>query len=239
MAIQQRTIDYTHDGVTMKAAMYFDDRLPAAPAVLVSHAWAGQTDFERSRAEHLANLGYVGIAIDNYGEGRTGSNPEENTAMMMPLLQDRARLQARLGAAVEMAKAQPEVLSHHIAAIGFCFGGLCVLDLARTRDDLAGVVSFHGNLSGADNVPAPQISAKVLVLHGYDDPMVKPEAVIAFADEMKASGADWQLHAYGGTVHSFTNPAANSPEMGMAYQADAARRSAQAMANFLEEIFAA
>jgi dienelactone hydrolase len=125
-----------------------------------------------------------------------------------------------------------------IAAMGFCFGGLCVLDLARTGVDIKGVVSFHGLLGALANAKGNKIKAKILALHGRDDPMGLPEQVLAFQEEMTLAGADWQFVTYGHTVHAFTNPVANDPGFGTVYQADADRRSWQAMQNFFAEIFA-
>ena len=145
-------------------------------------------------------------------------------------------LQERLKATIDMVKDQPEVDSAKIAAIGFCFGGLCVLDIARSNADAAGVVSFHGLLHAPGNTAA-KINPKVLALHGWDDPMATPDNVKAFGEEMTKAKADWQLHAYGGTMHAFTNPKANDPDFGTVYDADADRRSWQAMTNFLAELF--
>ena len=129
-----------------------------------------------------------------------------------------------------------ETADEPVAAMGFCFGGLCVLDLARSRSNIAGVVSLHGLLMPADNLPAPEISAKVLVLHGYDDPMVPPDQVVSFATEMTNAGCDWQLHAYGQTLHAFTNPEANDPDFGTVYSATASRRAYGALDDFLAEV---
>ena len=236
MAIQQRLIDYTHDALTLQAAMFWDDAMGPRPAVLVAPTWAGRTEFENGQARHLAELGYVGIAIDMYGKGLVGDGPEQCTALMTPVFSDRALLQDRMTAATTMARAQPEVLAQPLAAVGFCFGGLCVLDLARTHVDIAGVVSFHGLLMAADNVTSPENITKVLVLHGYDDPMVTPDAMVAFADEMTAAGVDWQVSAYGGTGHAFTNPHAADPSNGMMYNPVVAERTFAAMRAFLAEV---
>ncbi len=123
-----------------------------------------------------------------------------------------------------------------LAAIGYCFGGLCVLDLARSGASVSGVVSLHGLFTAADNLPEPRVTARVLCLHGYDDPMVPPEALLDLATEMTDAGADWQVHAYGHTVHAFTNPAANDVERGTVYSERADRRSWQAVTNFLAEV---
>jgi dienelactone hydrolase len=216
--------------------MAWDDTLGPRPAVLVAPTWAGCTDFEREQALRLAGLGYVGLAVDMYGGGAVGADKAECTALMTPMMSDRALLQARIGAAVDAIRIQPEAADEAVAAIGFCFGGLCVLDLARTRQDIAGVVSLHGLLLPADNVSDPDIRAKVLVLHGYDDPMVLPEQMLAFTTEMTATGCDWQLHAYGQTLHAFTNPEANDPDFGTVYSPTASRRAYRALDDFLSEV---
>lgn len=236
MAIQTRLFDYYHDDLKLVAEMAWDDALEARPGVLVAPTWAGRTAFEGDKARMLAELGYVGIAIDMYGNGQTGSGADECSALMTSVVSDRAKLQARMAAAVTAAQGLPETSSGPLAAIGFCFGGLCVLDLARSGGDVAGVVSFHGILSAPDNLKEPQIAARVMVLHGYDDPMADPDAMRSFCDEMTRSGCDWQLHAYGQTTHAFTNPNANDPDFGTVYSARAADRSFASMRSFLAEV---
>jgi dienelactone hydrolase len=237
MSIQTRTIDYVHNGTLLEGVLAFDDaQAGPRPAVLVSHAWAGRDAFAVGKARALAELGYAGFALDMYGKGVLGSGPEENAKLMGPFIEDRALLQSRQQAALETVRLQPEVDAGRVAAIGFCFGGLCVLDLARSGADLRGVVSFHGLFTPPGNIAGRRILAKVLALHGYDDPMAKPEQMLALADELTQAGADWQIHAYGGTVHAFTNPQANDPGFGTVYKAEADRRSWQSMGNFLAEV---
>ncbi len=237
MSIQTRTLDYFHNGVPLEGFLAWDDALDGPrPAVLVSHAWAGRDAFAEGKARALAQLGYVGFALDMYGKGILGAGPEENAKLMGPFMEDRALLQGRQRAALDAVRQQPEVDAGRIAAIGFCFGGLCALDLARSGADLRGVVSFHGLLTPPGNTACQPISTKVLVLHGYDDPMAPPEQVLALADELTLAGADWQIHAYGGTVHAFTNPQANDPGFGTVYKAEADLRSWQALRNFLAEV---
>lgn len=238
MAIISNTIGYMDGDVQLEAFFAFDDALSGRrPAVLINHAWGGRDEFVAEKARKLAELGYVGFALDMYGKGILGSGPEENAKLMQPFMADRALLQKRIQAALYAVKQLPWVDDSKIAAIGFCFGGLCVLDLARTGADIKGVVSFHGLLGAPDNTRGTAIKAKVLALHGHDDPMVSPEQVLAFEQEMTEAGADWQVHAYGHTMHAFTNPVANDPAFGTVYQADADRRSWQAMQNFLAELF--
>jgi dienelactone hydrolase len=205
--------------------------------VLIAHTWAGCGPFERGKAAEIANLGYVALAVDLYGGGVVGGSTEENAKLMSVLLDDRALLQRRMTAALNTLKALESVDADRTAAIGYCFGGLCVLDLARTGASFQAAVSFHGLLGPPDNIEASNVRARVLVLHGWDDPMAQPESVQALADELTGAGADWQIHAYGRTMHAFTNPAANNPEMGTVYDAQADRRSWISMRQFLADSF--
>ena len=238
MTIQTRIVEYSQDGITFEGYLAWDDAgAKPRPAVLVSHAWGGAGDFEHARARDLAELGYAGFSLDLYGKGVRGGNPDENAALMQPFLDDRELLQKRLQLAVEVASGQPGVDASRVAAIGYCFGGLCVLDLARIGADVGGVVSFHGLFHPPGNTAGNRIAARVLALHGWDDPMATPEQAVALAAEMTEAGADWQIHAYGNALHAFTNPEANDPDHGVAYDPRSDRRSWQAMVNFLEELF--
>ncbi len=238
MAIQHRLIDYRDGDVLLEGRLSFDEAIEGPrTGVLVSHTIAGRGPLEESKADRLAEQGYAAFALGLYGKGVRGETLEENRALMDGQLADRAAMQQRLLVSLNTMRAQAEVDESRCAAIGFCFGGLCVLDLARTGEDLAGVVSFHGLFGAPGNTTDNRIRAKVLVLHGWDDPMATPDAVNSLAAEMSAMGADWQLHAYGNTMHAFTNPAANDLDRGTVYVADADRRSWQAMSNFLDELF--
>lgn len=238
MSIQTQTVEYKDGDTVLAAYMAWDDAVAGPrPGVLVSHAWAGRADFEDRKAERLAELGYVGFALDMYGQGVTGKSPEENAALMQPFLDDRTLLQRRMRLSLEQLSAQKEVDSDRIAAIGFCFGGLCVLDLARSGADLRGAVSFHGLLGAPGNTSGTKIASKVLVLHGWRDPLAPPEQVLTFADEMAAHDVDWQLQVYGNCMHAFTNPEAESPEDGMQYDPTADHRSWDSMWVFLNEVF--
>lgn len=238
MSLQHRLIEYSDGETALEGRLAWDDASDARrPGVLVSHAWGGRSAYEDGKADRLAELGYAALALDLYGKGIRGNGPEENAALMQPFLENRAMLQRRLLISLETLRGQPEVDAASVAAIGFCFGGLCALDIARTGEDIAGVVSFHGLFAPPGNTGGNTIRARVLALHGWDDPMARPDSVLALADELSAMGADWQLHAYGNTMHAFTNPAANDPGMGTVYEAKADRRSWQAMTNFLDELF--
>jgi len=238
LAIQTRSIEYKDGDVLLEGYLAWDDTIgDQRPGVLIAHAWAGRSEFEEGKAERLAELGYAGFAIDLYGKGVRGSNAEENGALMQPLLDDRATLQRRMKLALEQVRKQEVVDPSRVAAMGFCFGGLSVLDLARTGADLAGVASFHGLFNAPGNTGGNKISAKVLVMHGWDDPMATPDQVLSLANELNEMGADWQIHGYGNTMHAFTNPAANDPGFGTVYNALADHRSWQSLQLFLAEIF--
>jgi len=238
LALHTRTIEYTDAGSVLEAYMAWDDSAAEArPGVLISHAWGGRGEIEEGKAEQLAELGYVGLAIDLYGKGVRGQSKEENGKLMQPLLDDRLTLQRRMNLAVEQLRKQKEVDAGRVAAMGYCFGGLCVLDLARTGADVLGVASFHGLFGKPGNTEGTPITAKVLVMHGWDDPMATPDQVLALSQELTDAGADWQIHAYGNTLHAFTNPGANDPGHGTVYNADADKRSWQNLQLFLAEIF--
>ena len=233
-------IDYIDGSTTCEGFVaYNESAAEPRPCVLISHAWSGQSDSERRIASKLAESGYVGFALDNYGKGKRGSSPEENTALMQPFMNDRKALRTRLLAGVTAAENAPNVDKTRIAAIGFCFGGLCAIDLARSADRrIKGVVSFHGLLGAPEIGEQEAISAKVLILHGWDDPMATPQNVVEIGKELTSAKADWQLLAFGQTMHAFMNPAANAPQSGLLYNERSAGRAWQAMQNFLEELFA-
>ena len=232
--IQTQEIEYRDENTVCKGFVAFDDRETSPkPAVLISHTVHGREEFVENKARQIAELGYVGFALDMYG--RRGETVEENRALMNELLADRALLTRRIRAALSAVRTLPQVDGARVAAIGYCFGGLCVLDLARSGSDVRGVVSLHGLLKGHD-LPKQSIPAKVLVLHGHEDPLVPPEDVRAFQDEMTAAGADWQIHIYGGTMHSFTNPKAANPEAGLQYNPVADQRAWTSLVAFLSEV---
>jgi len=207
-----------------------------SPLVLIVHTWAGRDEFVQNKAIELAQEGFVAMAVDMYGDAKVGASTEENQSMMAPLIEDREKLKSVITAAVETGKQLEGVDTSKIAAIGYCFGGLVVLDLARSGIDINGVVSFHGLLMGSD-ISDKGIRAKVLVLHGERDPMVPLSMIDEFQQEMTEAQADWQLHSYGNAYHAFTNPDANDPDFGTQYNQNADKRSWQSMMNFFSEIF--
>jgi dienelactone hydrolase len=235
--IQTRTIDY-HDGAhTLEGFMCLDAAAAGpVPGVLVAHTWRGRSEYEENKARKLAALGYAGFALDLFGKGVLGTSPEQNRALMQPFMDDRSLLQRRMQLALEQIRAQDDVDETRVAAIGFCFGGLCVLDLARSGADINGVASFHGLLTPPPDADGRRILSKVLVLHGWDDPMAPPEQLVALGKELTRMQADWQIHAYGNAMHAFTNPLADNPDFGTVYQPDADRRSWASMQAFLAEV---
>lgn len=233
MPIANKNLRYDHRGTDFEAYAAWDDGNDAPrPIVLIAGTFMGRTAFEEGKARSLAELGYVAVAIDFYGLGNWPADFDQARAAMEALDADRGLLAERLNAAFEAARAIGAPADpRRVAAIGFCFGGKCVLDLARSGADVAGVVSFHG-VYDPPSFPNEPIKAKILVLHGWDDPLDPPETVLALSRELTDAGADWQLHSYGNTVHAFTNPARE----GM-YSPVADRRSWQAMSNFFAELF--
>ena len=231
-------VDYNDGSAELEAFVAYEDADSPKPLVLVVHDWSGRRDFACKAAERVAGMGYVGMAVDMYGKGIFGSDGdvELNSSLMDPLASDRASLRDRIAAALAAGRNLSQVDAGKVAAMGYCFGGMCVLELARSGADVSGVISIHGIFSPGD-IPNKDIKAKILCLHGHDDPMVPPDQVLAFETEMTKAGADWQVHAYGNTMHAFTNPAANNPDFGTMYDEVAERRTYQALANFLDEIF--
>ncbi|SOY64380.1 putative Carboxymethylenebutenolidase; Dienelactone hydrolase family [Cupriavidus taiwanensis] len=209
------------------------------PCVLLAHEWSGLNAAMRRCADRFAALGYLCFAADVYGKGVRGDERGDNARLMNPLLADRRLLRRRLLAGFEAAQRLPGVNPRQMAAVGYCFGGLCALDLARAAaPGLVAAASFHGVLQPPRIGPQRRIDASVLLLHGWEDPIAPPADVLAIATELTQAGADWQLHAYGHARHAFTFEGANFPERGIAYDGAADRRSWAACAAFLAERFA-
>ena len=227
---------YEIDGENYKGYFAETDSEPA-PCVLIAHTWAGRDNFVDEKAEELTKLGYHSFALDMYGEGKIGTSVEENSSMMQPLLDDRDELAKRVLGAFEYVKNLQQVQSDSIAIMGYCFGGLVSLDLARNCSDLKGAVSFHGFLSGPEESKGNKINAKILALHGLKDPMVGQDQIDSFSQEMTEKNADWQLHVFGNAMHAFTNPEANDPDFGTLYDKDTDNRSWKMVTDLLKEIF--
>jgi dienelactone hydrolase len=233
------TIEYKDGDTVLEGLAAYDDSFTGKrPGVLVVHQWKGLGPCEKKRAEMLARLGYNVFALDVYGKGIRADNPKDAAALAGKYKSDRTLLRARVAAGLAVLKKHDLTDPKRVAAIGYCFGGTTVLELARSGADVAGVVSFHGALDTPNAADAKNIKCKVLALHGADDPFVPPKDVAAFEEEMRQANVDWQLVAYGGAVHSFTDwGAGNDNSKGAAYNEKADLRSWEAMKGFFVELF--
>lgn len=230
-----RPVPLHHDGLALEGLLVSDAATPA-PGILIFPTIMGRSDLELGFARRLGALGYTAMVADLYGA--VGLPREECRERMNALLADRARLQDRLLAVLDAFREQPEVDAGRVAAIGYCFGGLCALDLARTGADIRGAASFHGLFTPPGNREGTPIRAKVVAFHGWDDPMAPPASVEALASELSRAGADWQIHAYGNVMHGFTNPSADDPGRGVVYDPVADARSWASLQLFLAECLA-
>lgn len=237
--IQTQIVNYQDGDTQLQGYFSWDDSIEGKrPGVLVVHEWWGLNDYARQRTRMLAELGYVAFAVDMYGKNQVTDHPDQATAWMTKITQNVDNWQRRANLGLKQLKAHPLVDANKTAAIGYCFGGATVLQLAYSGADVNGVVSFHGSLPAANEAQYSNIKAKILAAHGNADAFVPTEQVQAFKTSLEAAGADWQLLSFGGVKHSFTNPNASSYGLdALAYDANADRRSWQAMQDFFAEIF--
>jgi dienelactone hydrolase len=241
MDIQSRDITWTatSNGETTSfvGKLWWDENLIGPRAgVMVAPAFRGRTNFEEARAQELAALGYAALEVDYYGGGKHTFEPEQANAWKDELDADRPMFEDRMKAALKAFQAEQIVAADRIAAIGFCLGGRGVLDLARSGSDIKGVVALHGLLDRAPTAPDVDITSKVLVLHGWDDPLVPPSDVVTFTAEMTQRRAPWHLHGYGHTGHSFTNPIAKPGiKAGFEYSEYAAKCSWRSVVDFMAD----
>jgi dienelactone hydrolase len=243
--VQTKTIEYSDGDVRLQGFLAWNESkskapgvLPRAPGVLIVHQWTGLTDYEQGRARQLAELGYVAFALDIYGKEIRPAAMQDAAKESGKYKADRGVYRRRLLAGLEQLKASPDVDPNRLAAIGYCFGGTGVLELARSGADIRGVVSFHGGLDSPNPEDGKKIKAKILICHGADDPFVPQNDIAAMKKEFNAAKVDWQMIDYSQAVHSFTQPmAGNDNSRGAAYNANADGRSWQAMQAFFTEIF--
>lgn len=237
--VKMEKVTYKQGDTVLEGYVVYDSAVKGArPGVVLVHDWMGVGEYVRMRARQVAEMGYVAFVADIYGKGVRPTNTQEASAQAGIYRGDRPLLRARARAAFDQLASNPNVDPKRIAAIGYCFGGGTVLELARSGAPLAGVISFHGNLDTPHPEDAKKIKGKVLVLHGADDPYVPPAAVEAFQKEMKDSQVDYEFIAYGGAVHAFTQKGAgDDPSKGAAYNASADARSFDRMKSFFAEIF--
>ena len=237
-AIHTESVEYQQGGTTLAGFMAYEDTIKGPrPGVLIVHQWKGLTDYEQKRAEMLAKLGYVAFCADIYGKGVRPTTPQDAGAEAGKYKRNRALLRERVNAGLETFRKQSVVDPKRIAAIGYCFGGTTVIELARSGADIAGVVSFHGGLDSPAPADGKNIKCKVLACHGADDPFEPAKDLEAFESEMRNADVDWRLIKYGGAVHSFTDWKADGSMKGAKYNERADKRSWEDMKAFFSEIF--
>jgi len=236
--LQSRTVEYKHGDAILQGYLAYDDSFKGKrPGVLIVHQWKGFSDYVVKRANQLAKLGFVAFALDMYGKDVRATNHEEAAGLSGIYFNDRKLMRDRARAGLDILLKEKKTDKKKLAAIGYCFGGTTVLEMARGGLNLRGVVSFHGVL----NIPTPTdpklLRAKILILHGANDTYTSKEQLERFEADLKQANADWQMISYGGAVHSFTVPeAGNDPTKGAAYNKRADERSWRAMLNFFDEI---
>ncbi len=241
--VQTKEIDYTANGVTMKGYLAYDTSVKGKrPGVLVVHEWWGHNEYARKRARMLAELGYTALAVDMYGDGKLASHPDDAGKFAGEVRKNMDVAEQRFNAALALLRRQDTVDPERIAAIGYCFGGGIVLEMARRGTPLSGVVSFHGSLGTGQPAQPGRVRAKVLVLNGAADPFVPPEQIAKFKQEMEQAGVDYTFIDYPGAVHAFTNPEADTFgakfNLPLKYDADADAKSWAQMQQFFNKIFA-
>lgn len=241
--IDIQTLPFSIDKRTFTGHLAYDTKTEQKrPAILVVPTWMGLNAFIKEKAKALAQLGYIGYAVDLFGDQKEAKNADEARELVKPLIIDRQIIRDRLQTAADTLRTHSLVDAEKVAAIGFCFGGMCVLELAKSGYNVSGVVTFHASLGNRDNLPmkpvetAQQIPASILMLHGYKDALAPEKELSALEQELDARGVDWQVHTHGQAMHAFTNPKANMPEYSLQYHEKTANRAWQAMRHFLTEV---
>lgn len=238
-AVKTQTIQYEQGGTTFQSFLAWDDAVQGKrPGILVCPEWWGLTDYAKSRAQQLAQLGYVALAVDLYGNGKTTEDPKEAGTLSGALKKNRALLRQRVNAGLEQLKKNENVDPQKTGAIGYCFGGTTAIELGRSGADVKAIVTFHAGLDSPNPADGKNIKARLLICHGGNDSFTSEKDLDAFEDEMRQNHVDWQMNIYGGAVHSFTNPGADKHGIpGIAYNAEADHRSWQAMQMFFADAF--
>jgi dienelactone hydrolase len=239
--IKGEPVDYKAGGVTMKGYLAYDENIKGKrPGVLVVHEWWGQNEYARKRARMLAELGYTALAVDMYGEGKTATHPDDAAKFSSETMKNFDTAKVRFEAAMAFLKKQRTVDPERIAAVGYCFGGGVVLNMARQGEDLKAVASFHGSLAAVKPATAGKVKARIRVYNGEDDKFTPQQAIDAFMQEMRDAKVDFQFINYPGAIHSFTNPDADvlGKKFGlpMAYNAEADKRSWEDMTKFFADV---
>jgi dienelactone hydrolase len=235
-----KEVTYRAGDTTLKGYLAVDEAISGKrPAVIVVHEWWGHNDYVRERARMLAEMGYTALALDMYGDGKQADHPEDAGKFAGEVKKNMPAAEARFQAAIEVLKNEPTVDGERLAAIGYCFGGSVVLDMARRGLPLDAVASFHGSLGTSNPAQPGSVMGKVVVMNGADDPFVKPEAIEAFRNEMDAAGVDYEFINYPGAVHSFTNPGADATGqkfgLPLAYNQEADEKSWNRMKALFDE----
>ncbi|MEQ9495864.1 MAG: dienelactone hydrolase family protein [Deltaproteobacteria bacterium] len=241
--ITTEEVQYDVNGVKLTGFVAYDaSKEGPRPGILVVHEWWGHNDYARKRAEMLAELGYTGFALDMYGDGKQADHPKDAQKFMMEVMNDAEAMSARFRAAYDLLAQHDSTDPGKIGAIGYCFGGAVVLNMARAGVSLDGVAAFHaGALAGPMKAKTGDVKGKILVLHGGADPFVPPEQVTAFKEEMQAAGVSYEFVEYEGAKHAFTNPGATEKgkkfELPLAYDAEADKKSWEKMKSFFASIY--
>lgn len=238
-AVKTEAVSYKQGDTKLVGFLAYDDSGPAKrPGIIVCPEWWGLTDYAKHRAQMLAELGYVALAVDLYGDGKTTEDPQQAGSLAGALKKDRALLRQRVNAGLDELKKNPMVDPQKLGAIGYCFGGTTAVELGRSGADVKAIVTFHAGLDSPNPADGKNIKGSILVCHGGDDGFTSQKDFDAFEQEMRENHVDWQINIYGGAVHSFTNPGADKHGIpGIAYNAQADHRSWEAMKTFFEQAF--
>lgn len=237
--MQTEFVEYQLNNLTMQSFVARNTSTTLQPIVLIVHDWSGNREHMHERAKYFAEQDFVGFSVDLYGKDRRGSDTDKsiNQQLMGEVMHNRAVIVQRLQAALDVARKLPNVDTKKVLVLGFCFGGLCALDFARSGADVTAVVSIHGLFVKPETTHSPKITAKILALHGYADKMVTPNLLAEFQEELTSRGADWQLHVFGNAMHAFTNPKAHDDEFGLKFNAAADTMTWAIVKSYTEAIF--